>query len=120
MHIKISNRNDIRVAEIDSPDVVVRDVQDALDLMADCGYQGARVIILHRNNFTPSFFDLSTGIAGEILQKFSNYRVRLAIIGDFTEEASSSLREFIRESNRTGRIVFVNSIDEALDKLTGT
>lgn len=119
MYIKINSRNEIAVAEVVSDEVLIREVQDALDLMADCGYQGARDIILHRKNLMPAFFDLSTGIAGEILQKFSNYRVRLAIVGDFEEGTSASLRDFIRESNKTGRIIFVGTSDEALDKLNG-
>jgi len=119
MHIKISKKNETTVAEVESDEVLIRDVQDALDLMADCGYQGARDIILHRKNIIPSFFVLSTGIAGEVLQKFSNYRVRLAIVGDFAELNSTSLRDFIRESNKTGRILFVRSAGEAMDKLTG-
>jgi hypothetical protein len=56
-------------------------------------------------------------MAGEILQKFSNYRMRLAIVGDFSEYKSKSLRDFIRESNRTGTINFVGTIDEALLRL---
>lgn len=119
MRIKIKKINGIAIAEVDSSSVVIREVQDALDLMADCYYQGASDIIIHRKNITPAFFDLSTGIAGEVLQKFSNYRVKLAIVGDFKEEVSSSLKDFMYESNRTGRILFVGSADEALDKLTG-
>ena len=119
MNIKINKRNEITVAEVTSEAVLIREVQDALDLMGDCGYQGARDIILHKKNLLPAFFDLSTGIAGEVLQKFSNYRVRLAIIGDFTEGISSSLKDFIRESNKTGRILFVHSAEEAMDRMTG-
>lgn len=58
--------------------------------------------------------DLKSGFAGEILQKFSNYRMKLAIIGDFSEIKSKSLRDFIRESNNRRTISFVSSIEEAL------
>jgi len=51
--------------------------------MADIYYQGFDAIILHEKTITPVFFDLKTGIANEILQKFSNCRMRLAIVGDF-------------------------------------
>jgi len=68
---------------------------------------------LHRD-----FFDLKTGLAGEILQKFSNYRVKLAIVGDFEEVKSKSLRDFIRESNRGRTVNFVNSVEEAVERLT--
>jgi hypothetical protein len=105
------------IAEIISDKIEISNVQDALDLMASCDYQGARNIIINKKHITPDFFDLKTGIAGEILQKFSTYNVKLAIIGNFSEYTSKSLRDFICESNNTGRISFVNSVNEALQKL---
>jgi hypothetical protein len=60
---------------------------------------------------------LKTTLAGDILQKFSNYNVKLAIVGDFSIYTSQSLRDFIYESNKTGRIRFVNTIDEAIEAL---
>ena len=58
------------------------------------------------------------GIAGEILQKFSNYRVQLAIVGNFSKYSGKSLHDFIYESNKGGQIHFVNSVSEALVKLS--
>ena len=105
------------IAEIISDTVVVKNSQNALDLMANCGYQGARKIIINEKNIIPDFFDLKTGIAGEILQKFTNYDVQLAIVGDFSKYSSKSLRGLIYESNKKGRINFVKSTSEAKDKL---
>jgi hypothetical protein len=105
------------IAEITSGEILIRTTQDALDLMVNCVYNGADRIILHQENIVPEFFDLKSGLAGEILQKFSNYRARLAIIGDFEEVKSKSLRDFIRESNKHGRVVFVASPEEAREKL---
>ncbi len=105
------------IAEIISDTVVIKNSQNALDLMANCDYQGARKIIINEKNIIPDFFDLKTGIAGEILQKFVNYDVQLAIVGDFSKYSSKSLRGLIYESNKKGRINFVKSISEAKDKL---
>jgi len=105
------------IAEITSGEILIRTTQDALDLMVNCVYNGADRIILHQENIVPGFFDLKTGLAGEILQKFSNYRARLAIVGDFEEVNSKSLRDFIRESNKLGRVVFVATSEEAKEKL---
>ena len=90
---------------------------DILDSMAYARFNGSDRMIIHEKSFHPDFFELKTKVAGEILQKFSNYRMRLAIIGDFSGFKSKSLKEFIRESNRTGIINFVGSLDEALLKL---
>ncbi len=117
MRTEILEINGIRMAEIISDRIVISNVQDALDLMADCDYQGIRNIILHKKNISPRFFDLKTGVAGEILQKFSNYHMKLAIVGDFSEHSSKSLKDFIYESNKTGRISFTGSLDEAKKRL---
>lgn len=99
----------ITADEIVAEEVVIRNVQDALDLMASASSDH---LILHEYNFERDFFDLSTRIAGEILQKFTNYRVKLAIIGDFTKFKSKSLKDFIYESNKRGDYLFVGSIEE--------
>ena len=107
-----------KIAVLRSDDLMILEVQDALDMMADAGSHDLNCIIVNENNITPEFFDLKTGIAGEILQKFSTYNFRLAIVGDFSRYHSKSLRDFIYESNKYSRINFVNSYDEALEKLT--
>jgi hypothetical protein len=118
MNIIITGEDGTGLAQVESEEMVISSVRDALDLMANCGYQGANRIIVHERNLTPAFFDLKTGVAGEILQKFSNYTVSLAIIGDFTKYPGKSLRDFIFESNKAGRINFVSTPEEAKEKLS--
>jgi hypothetical protein len=78
----------------------------------------AEGIIVHQENIDEQFFDLRSGLAGEMLQKVVNYRLRLAIVGDFSIYESNSLRAFISESNRSNSIAFVKTIEDALIKLT--
>jgi len=119
MKIDIIEINGIHLAELISDEIIIIEPQDALDIMAEAGYLGSVKLIFHEKNLGSDFFDLKSGLAGEILQKFSNYRVQLAIISDHTKFSSKSLRDFISESNRQGRIFFVNSRDEAIKKLAG-
>lgn len=74
-------------------------------------------IIIHKGNIDESFFDLRSGLAGEILQKVVNYRLRLAIVGDVSVYDSKSLRDFIFESNKGKAVAFVNDLETALAKL---
>jgi hypothetical protein len=53
-----------------------------------------------------------------MLQKFSTYDFKLAIVGDFSKYKSKSLQDFIRESNKGRVIFFVNTLKDALDKIT--
>lgn len=117
MEILMHQNNGKKVAEIISNNILINKVQDALDLMADIDYQGARNIIIHEKNLSPDFFNLRTGLAGDILQKFVNYKVRLAIVGNFSKYDSNSLNAFIIECNRGSQFFFADSIETAKGKL---
>jgi len=118
MEIELLRANSHSIAILKSTGPVILETQDALDLMAEASYLDSNKIIIMEDQITPAFFDLKTGIAGEILQKFSTYDVRLAIVGDFQKYLSKSLRDFIFESNKYGRINFVGSFEEAKEKLS--
>ena len=117
MQFQILKHHNKTLAILQASGTVINELQDALDLIANADYQGARDVIVEEEHFCPEFFDLKTGIAGDILQKFSTYRMRMAIVGDFSKYSSKSLRDFIYESNRMGRILFVNDQEEAINKL---
>jgi Domain of unknown function (DUF4180) len=119
MEFLVYTLNNEKVVEIISDAIVITELQDAIDLIGDCYYHETNKIIIHRENITPRFFDLSTKLAGDILQKISNYNFKLAIIGDFTGVKSKSLHDFILESNKGNRVFFLNDLAIALDKLTG-
>jgi hypothetical protein len=107
----------VLLGEIMPGSEMINSTEDILDTMADAGYNGCTGLIIYTDTLNRDFFDLNTKIAGDILQKFSNYRMKLAIIGDFSDIKSKSLRDFIRESNTFGVINFVASLDEALARL---
>jgi hypothetical protein len=114
---KFHTINNKIIAELTDKGYVISEVQDAIDLMADLSFQGCGRMIIYEKNLIKDFFDLSTGFAGEILQKFSNYNFKLAIIGDFSKYNSKSLRDFIRESNRGNMIFFTEDLQSALLRL---
>ena len=118
MKIEAHNLNNTKIAEVISDETIISTAEDELDLLGNLYYQGFDCIVLYENNVSPDFFDLKNGIAGEILQKFSTYRVRLAIVGDFSKYSSKSLTDFIYESNKGKHINFVNSTTEALKILS--
>jgi len=114
MQLTLHSINNIKIGEITSDKVILKTTEDGLTLLGDLYYQGYDKIILHEKNITPQFFDLKTGIAGEILQKFAQYRIPLAIVGDFSKYTSNSLRDFIFESNKGKFICFVSTREEAI------
>jgi len=117
MQIRSHTSNNTPIAEVISEHIVIGNSEEGLDLLGNLYYQGFDKVIIYAHNITPQFFNLKTGIAGEILQKFSNYRVRLAIVGDFSAYESKSLKDFILESNQQGHVNFVESNAKALEVL---
>lgn len=115
MIIQSHNINNIKVAEVIADEIIIHSAQDGLDLMGNLYYQGFDKVILYEKNMTPDFFDLKTKIAGEILQKFSNYRIGLAVVGDFSKYESKSMKDFIFESNKTGHVFFVETVEKAVE-----
>jgi hypothetical protein len=88
--------------------------RDFLDLVAWCGENGTSLCLMWDTNLPPEFYDLKSGIAGEMLQKVSNYHMRLAIVGSFALATSARFREFMAESNKGSQVYFAADNDEAL------
>ncbi len=115
--MKIKRINDIAI--VNSDEVIMTDVQTAMDLIMSVKYEtGCSKIALNKEAITEDFFILSKGIAGEILQKFINYRVKFAICGDFSKYTSKPLKDFIYESNKGKDIYFVSDTDTAVKMLS--
>jgi len=97
----------------------MNDERSAVDFMArvleetDCDR-----IIVNKAIVPEEFFDLSTGLAGGILQKFVSYQMKIAFVGNFSIYQSKSLRDFIYESNKGKDVFFVDSEEQALEKLS--
>ncbi len=97
----------------------IDELSDALDLMATARYHGkSDHIILSQENIDEAFFDLRTGFAGEVLQKFSTYRMRLAITGPVHHFTSKALRDFISECNSGNDVIWTEDHNEALRRFS--
>ena len=118
MKLTILKINEIPIAVLESVETPIETTQDALDLLANADYQGAKKILIKKEHLHDDFFDLKTGIAGEILQKIINYYKQLAVVGDFSDLRKKSWLDFVYESNRTGRIFFVDNTQDAVKLLT--
>lgn len=93
--------------------------RDAADLIGEALGAGAQVVAIPVERLGPGFLQLSTRIAGEVLQKFINYGLRVAIVGDIAEPlaASKALQHFVRESNRGRHVWFVGDLAELEHRL---
>ena len=106
-------------AAVRTEEILVSTPQEAMDLIASARYEtGCQALILPKAALHEDFFRLSTGLAGEVLQKFVNYDMKLAIVGDFSHYTSKPLQDFIRESNRGKTVFFLPTEPAALEKLS--
>lgn len=119
MNIEKITKNNIEIAHIVANEMVISDLQSAIDLMMTVKYDtGIKNIAISKDLIVDKFFILSSGIAGEILQKFINYQFRIAIYGDYSKYTSKPLKDFIYECNNGHDIFFVDSLENAIQKLT--
>jgi len=100
---------------LDAEGPQIRTGQDAMDLIATTFIEnGADTIVVPVERLDPDFFRLSSGVAGDIVQKFVNYRRRLIVVGDVSAQVdrSDALRDWLREVNRGDDIRFVAALDD--------
>ncbi|MFB9310147.1 hypothetical protein BJY17_000400 [Agromyces hippuratus] len=97
----------VDLLDVDGPAIATDD--DTSDLVGGAWSSRANLIAIPVERLDERFFDLSTGFAGEVLGKFGNYRLRVAIVGDVTEHtaASDAFDAFVREANRGDAAWFV-------------
>lgn len=118
MEIRVAEKNDIRCAVIIDSDKVIKDARSALDLLMSVKYEAdTKNIVIDKRLICDDFFILSTGLAGEILQKYVNYGGRIAVYGDYSRYTSKPLKDFIYESNKGKDVFFVSSEEKAVDML---
>jgi hypothetical protein len=109
---------EVLVGAADGPPVGATTV---LDLVGDALGRAAEWIVLPVARLDPDFFSLRSGVAGDVVQKLTNYRLRLAVLGDIAPltDASTALRDWVREANRGSTVWFVADLDELAGRLAG-
>ncbi|KOF13725.1 alpha/beta hydrolase [Ensifer adhaerens] len=116
--IEIGNTRVLKCAD---EGIALRAPADANDFLGDAWGHEADLLAIPVARLGPDFLNLSTRVAGEVFQKFVNYRMKCAIVGDISDalEASKALRDFVRETNKGSSIWFVADFDALRLKLTG-
>jgi Domain of unknown function (DUF4180) len=86
--------------------------------LVHCIEHGARALLLDRDALPAAFFDLSTGVAGELVQKLTNYGIRMAAVVPDLSAHSPRFREFAREANAGRQFRFFATREDAVAWLT--
>ena len=91
--------------------IAIRSLNDISDALGAC--LGSTGLILTEDDLAREFFDLKTGFAGELFQKFTNYKLRIAIVLPNPDAYGERFVELAREHKSHKLIRFVRSQDEA-------
>ena len=118
MNIATHEVNGTQMAEMQSEGIVIRSARDAADIIGQLLGCGIKKLILHEKNLCPEFWLLSNGLAGEILQKFTNYAIAVGFVGRFDKYQSKSLQAFIHESNLGNQVIFSDNVESAKVQLS--
>jgi hypothetical protein len=118
MNISIRDISGSKIAEMQSKGIIIRSARDADDIVAQLIEQRINKLILHERNLSPDFWKLSSGLASEILQKFTNNSIDVALVGEFDKYKSKGLNAFIKETNLKNQVLFTSDIERALSSFS--
>uniref|UniRef100_UPI001952C10E DUF4180 domain-containing protein n=1 Tax=Klebsiella aerogenes TaxID=548 RepID=UPI001952C10E len=79
-----------RILLVDAIGPVIENDREAGDLIGDALGEGASMLAIPAARLGTRFFQLRSGLAGELAQKAVNYRLKLAVIGDISEYLAES------------------------------
>jgi hypothetical protein len=91
----------------------IKGEQDALEWVALCGEEHIHCLMIHSNNLTQDFYQLQTGVAGAILQKFVTYSIKVAAILTPKLVNQGRFCEMVMEANRGRHFHVFYAIEEA-------
>ena len=107
------------IAHIQNRMVVIEDLSSAINLANTVKHEtDLDKIIVYRSNFKEDIFLSSPKELQDILEKFQDYNLKVAVIGDFEDLKSKAFVNFIDECNNGSDFFFVSTIEDAILKLS--
>ncbi len=117
--MKTFDQNGVTVFEVPAEGPLLGSERDATDLIGEAYGVEFALFAIPVERLAPDFLQLRTKMAGLFIQKFVNYGVRVAFVGDVDAAlaASDALAAFVAESNRGTSVWFVRDIPELKQRL---
>ena len=100
MNCRIIETKGVKYVEGPHEGRLISSENDALDLVAWCGENDTNRLLLYAANLHEDFFNLKTGLAGAVLQKFINYGIKAAAVIPPELSNQGRFREMALEANR--------------------
>lgn len=91
---------------------------DPREVIAACIENGHQRLLIDRDALPPEFFDLSTGVAGDLVQRLTQYEIRMAGVVPDPTIHSRAFQDFAREAGSGRWFRFFPTRAEAVAWLT--
>jgi PadR family transcriptional regulator, regulatory protein AphA len=119
MNLHVVEKPGCRYVEGAASEELLQSERNAVELIGLCGEYDAQRLLLYDRNLPAAFFDLKTGLAGAILQKFVTYHMKVALVIQ-SAQVHGRFKEFVVEANRGSHFHAFDNKDEAERWLTGS
>jgi len=110
--VRLSEKRGHKFVEAVGGKALIEDEKDVVDLIGVCAEFDADRIMLHGGILSERFFDLKSGQAGMIFQKFVNYQIRIAAVVS-RDQIRGKFGEFVLETNRGFQVRVFSDRQEA-------
>jgi len=90
------------------------DAAEPAGIVTDCIESGTSSLLLDSPALPREFYDLRTRVLGTIVQRATQYRIRLAVVVPDVDTRSDPFQAFVREANRGEQLFFARSRGEAI------
>ncbi len=114
--MKVLEIGETRAVVLDSDDGPIADAKRLVSWFGDVMGEGATALVVPAEALPASFFDLRSGLAGDVLQKAANYRIVFAVVGDVAEHSAKmrAFHDLVVESQHASGYTFAADM-EALE-----
>lgn len=113
MNYKVMENGTKKYIELISSQTPLNTEQDAVDLVALCREHDLDFLMLHGEALSEDFFNLRTGVAGRMMQKFITYSVKTAVVIPDPSVNKGRFKEMVTESNRSNQFGVFASREDA-------
>lgn len=108
----------LKIFHVRATDKHIRVREDLFEIVnqaneADC-------IAIEAHCLDSDFFNLSTGVAGELLQMAANFRLCLGVIGTPSSNETGSFGSFMRECSHGRDVIFAPDINALSERLAAS
>lgn len=117
--MEVSEHKGLTLLDVPKDGPLLSTERDATDLIGEAYGPDADIIVVPIERLGPDFLELRSGIAGIFFQKMQQYQRRLVVLGDISEAvaSSTSLHDFVFETNNIGHHLFVPDRETLLARL---